>query len=393
MAHITGFSITGLAGRDKKIDFDLDRHVNIFWGLNGSGKTSLLKILNGALSDTADPLDRVPFERADVRLHSTMYGPFKRTLDKEASTQRVRQSMVNRRLSREAQLEFDDDVISFQVEEGMKWKTTFPKGKRPQKDFGSLDHSYLPISRVADRSSAFYPGHRPMREALDEAWFDTVFARQVQRRWQAYNAEALARIREVQQLGLAEILSVLFGGSSAVPLTAAGPVESAAAYTLVSNFLRRQGLRVTFDKDSFAKRYLKESDLQEIVVRIEDVTARISEALKPQEDFNRLIGDLYTGDKQLELSARGISVKSNDAAIPLESLSSGEKQLLQILLEALSGGPNTVMIDEPELSMHVDWQSRLVDSMRTVNPECQLILATHSPEVMAPVDLSKIFEL
>jgi putative hydrolase of the HAD superfamily len=59
----------------------------------------------------------------------------------------------------------------------------------------------------------------------------------------------------------------------------------------------------------------------------------------------------------------------------------------------LAADDSTVMIDEPELSMHVDWQQVLVASMRRVNPDCQLLLATHSPEVMADVADDKVFEL
>jgi len=79
--------------------------------------------------------------------------------------------------------------------------------------------------------------------------------------------------------------------------------------------------------------------------------------------------------------------------IPLQSLSSGEKQLLRLMLETLAAGSSTVMIDEPELSMHVDWQQVLVAAMRRVNPECQMLLATHSPEVMAEVADENVFEL
>jgi len=51
------------------------------------------------------------------------------------------------------------------------------------------------------------------------------------------------------------------------------------------------------------------------------------------------------------------------------------------------------MIDEPELSLHVDWQRRLVENMTLLNPSAQYIFATHSPEIMADVDDSKIFRL
>jgi predicted ATP-binding protein involved in virulence len=63
------------------------------------------------------------------------------------------------------------------------------------------------------------------------------------------------------------------------------------------------------------------------------------------------------------------------------------------MLEALAAEAGTVMIDEPELSMHVDWQQVLVASMKKVNPDCQLLLATHSPEVMADVPDELVFEL
>jgi predicted AAA+ superfamily ATPase len=46
MAHITEFSIEGLAGRSEVYSQKLNRDINVFFGLNGSGKTTLLKILH-----------------------------------------------------------------------------------------------------------------------------------------------------------------------------------------------------------------------------------------------------------------------------------------------------------------------------------------------------------
>ena len=65
-------------------------------------------------------------------------------------------------------------------------------------------------------------------------------------------------------------------------------------------------------------------------------------------------------------------------------LSSGEKQILIILTNVLvQGGRNFIMImDEPEISLHFDWQRRLIEDVRSLNPNLQLILATHSPAVV-----------
>jgi len=150
---------------------------------------------------------------------------------------------------------------------------------------------------------------------------------------------------------------------------------------------------VNFDIESFTSRYGKQKELRDIVDKIQEVMADIDSALEPQRDFEKLIGELFSGNKTVAFEPRGLRVMVNDEKIPLESLSSGEKQLMQILLEVMAGGVNAVIIDEPELSMHVDWQNRLVASMRTVNPESQLVLATHSPEVMANLDEKYIFQL
>lgn len=65
-------------------------------------------------------------------------------------------------------------------------------------------------------------------------------------------------------------------------------------------------------------------------------------------------------------------------------LSSGEKQILIILTNVLvQAGRNFIMImDEPEISLHFDWQRRLIEDIRRLNPNLQLIVATHSPAVV-----------
>lgn len=65
------------------------------------------------------------------------------------------------------------------------------------------------------------------------------------------------------------------------------------------------------------------------------------------------------------------------------SLSSGEKQLLILLTETLlqQNSPTIFIADEPELSLHIDWQRKIISSVRELNPNAQVIVATHSPEI------------
>ena len=67
-----------------------------------------------------------------------------------------------------------------------------------------------------------------------------------------------------------------------------------------------------------------------------------------------------------------------------KKLSSGEKQFLIVMLTVLlqRKRESILIMDEPEISMHIDWQRKLLQSLNRLNPNCQLILATHSPGVI-----------
>lgn len=71
--------------------------------------------------------------------------------------------------------------------------------------------------------------------------------------------------------------------------------------------------------------------------------------------------------------------------ITLSMLSSGEKQLLLILLTVflMDERPAVLLMDEPEVSLHIEWQERLIKSLRKLNKNCQLIVTTHSPSIFA----------
>ena len=56
MSKVLGFSISNLAGRPGTIEHELDSHINVFYGMNGCGKTSLLRLLHSAMRTDASDL-------------------------------------------------------------------------------------------------------------------------------------------------------------------------------------------------------------------------------------------------------------------------------------------------------------------------------------------------
>lgn len=90
----------------------------------------------------------------------------------------------------------------------------------------------------------------------------------------------------------------------------------------------------------------------------------------------------FIADKAFAFSAGELTV-ANEGPIPLAKLSSGEKQLLILLIEALlqRQSPHIFLADEPELSLHISWQRSILGAIRSINPNAQIIVATHSPEI------------
>lgn len=70
--------------------------------------------------------------------------------------------------------------------------------------------------------------------------------------------------------------------------------------------------------------------------------------------------------------------------LEINQLSSGEKQLISVLITTiLQEGEDVIFfMDEPEISLHVDWQEQLIDVVKTLNPNCQLIISSHAPAVL-----------
>jgi predicted ATPase len=109
----------------------------------------------------------------------------------------------------------------------------------------------------------------------------------------------------------------------------------------------------------------------------------------PVNRFLNLVNDfLVQTGKQLEVSDNDeLSVAlHNGTGGSVFTLSSGERQLV-VMLGQLSFNPQLLrsgvfVVDEPELSLHVSWQRKFVSAIRRANPAVQLILATHSPEII-----------
>jgi predicted ATP-binding protein involved in virulence len=104
--------------------------------------------------------------------------------------------------------------------------------------------------------------------------------------------------------------------------------------------------------------------------------------------FKELIANRFL-DKRLEIDREnGFKfVSRTGTSVPLDKLSSGEQHQLILIFDLLFEVSNNslILIDEPELSLHVAWQKSFIESLRRIIElnGFDVILATHSPAVVA----------
>lgn len=85
-----------------------------------------------------------------------------------------------------------------------------------------------------------------------------------------------------------------------------------------------------------------------------------------------------------------LTVKHKGANIPLKYLSSGEKNDIVVFYQLIFGVTQgqIVLIDEPEISWHINWQEEFIDRLLEICCEnnLQAIVSTHSPSILCDHD-------
>lgn len=129
-----------------------------------------------------------------------------------------------------------------------------------------------------------------------------------------------------------------------------------------------------------------------------DLFVYFSDAMEKYKVFDSLISklDLYErivnsklAFKKMVLSREdGISVVTDEKQkLELTSLSSGEQEILVLYYKLIfESDVNLLLIDEPEISLHVAWQKEILDDFKEIvalNKNVQVIISTHSPQIIS----------
>lgn len=105
-----------------------------------------------------------------------------------------------------------------------------------------------------------------------------------------------------------------------------------------------------------------------------------------KEKLIRVLNDFFsTTQKTITLTDTDFKIENaiNDE-LKLSQLSAGERQIIYIVFKVAKAYFNEALIlmDEPEISLHLEWQEKLLKNLREINDKSQMIVVTHSPAIV-----------
>ena len=161
-------------------------------------------------------------------------------------------------------------------------------------------------------------------------------------------------------------------------------------------------------RDLLSKFQLSDRSENELVVRVLNIYKKslVKRVEIQEESFETIDKYLHSVNKFLEEKQLGLfktESKREDFTVQLSfsdgtrsrirTLSSGERQIVTLIYAATHmNEQELVLIDEPEISLHIDWQRDLLASMHEQIGNIQIIACTHSPTIGADYS-ERMFEL
>jgi AAA15 family ATPase/GTPase len=332
---IKHLQIVGLNDSNVPLEFNFNDDLNLFTGLNGCGKTTILKILWFVNSGYfVNLLNEIVFQSLEL-VASNYVVKVKRT---------------------------DDSAqISWNVGDGEK-KDVIPLLEGAIRRKTSNDFS-MELYDSSDES-IFFPTFRRI-----EGGFFTEMSRYRRTSYPLKNA--LSDLSDELSTPKHQFVSYV----STEDITRLINRESSAVMREI-NELQRNKFGAIRERIKHKKGKDSDSILREIENDINDVEKSSAEKWLPFSTLEELIMSIF---HKKGIGMDGFVFGDIENAISSDKLSAGEKQMLSFLCYNTFSKNRVIFIDEPELSLHPDWQRLLIPTLLKQGNNNQFFIATHSP--------------
>lgn len=362
---IKSIGIKGLNNSEPTIMISFNDDINIITGRNGSGKTTILKLMWYCISGNIErAVNEINFNEVCI--------------DTDAYTLKVEKNILKNK----------EYVVVF---------LSTPSGEtlidaREPIHRESLVEQANQITTELLKTSVFFPTFRRIEGGFSMTNTERHATRKIIR---GGVEEYIYRERYYGQ----EIQDALEGHADRLSVGDHKFVSSISTND-IQHLVTKQHNKATLEVENYSKtltnkifeeikRYKNLSNSEETALRdavstLDRINHDVTEfetvrenAFKPITVLSKIIVSIFE-HKGIRLNLR-VTLGDIDQSINSDSLSAGEKQMLSFLCYNALYENCPFFIDEPELSLHVDWQRILLDVMIEQKTNNQLFIATHSP--------------
>ena len=365
-------------GLNKRLDgeFEFNEDLNIFTGANGSGKTTLLKLIWYLISGHLKQiLYEIPFSYLSIKSD-----PLSLVMERNRPEELMLGLSFPRQSSRQV-IKIDPETNTIEQKDVDKVNKL---EKRITESFN--ESLFFPSFRRIE--GGFSIGSRSSAHTEDAA---------VLRLLSSTTEKLLTAISQLSEDMSTErhkfIVSV-----STMDIIKLLPQKYVDIYQEISNLQSQvltnisREIQKNSDKDKIGETPESASSLLDTIQKVDKETEQmkkpfsvLSELTQKIFRYNaiRVAEKLVLGETTDDITfgegSDDIATEEINDAISSDKLSSGEKQMLSFLCYNAFYKNTAIFIDEPELSLHVDWQRRLFPTLLEQGQNNQFFIATHSP--------------
>lgn len=328
---IQKLEVKGLNGRFDR-DFEFYEDFNIFIGQNGVGKTTLLKLIWFLTSGNLHRvISEIPFRDISIETSEFSLG-----------------MQMNQGNPDQVKLvwKFAEETKESEVLLQLKWESSKSVILKQESDVHNLN---MQIAKVMS-SSLFFPTFRRMERHF--AW--DLLGKPLSKLASELAVDNHKFITAVSTYDLTELLT--------------------EKYAEITN-----ANEIGQDNENYDTLYHRWSSLTQIV---KDIYEYDYDGIQLSDnlifDFDANSEGIIPFIKALASTDQVGFAPNSRGIIPIENLSSGEKQLLGFLCYNAFSEAKTIFIDEPELSLHTEWRQRLIRFLNIQGTDSQFFVATHS---------------
>ena len=382
---IRSIEVKGLNNRDDgDFNFHFYEDLNIFTGANGAGKTTLLKLIWYLISGHLKQiLSEIPFTYLSIETE-----PFSIVMDRQNPE--------------ELKLRFSYSSNTYSEGSGKSIKIDPETNTIEQKSVDNVNKLEKRISE-SSKGSLFFPTFRRIEGGFSIGSRNSAHTEDVAglRLLSSTTERLLIALSQLSEDMSTErhkfIVSV-----STMDIAKLLPQKYLDIYQEISN---RQSQVLTnisreiqrnSDKDKIGEIPESASSLLDAIQKVDKETEQMKKPFSVLSELTRKIfrynailvtEKLVLGEKNDGIAfgeeSEDIAIEEIDDAISSDKLSSGEKQMLSYLCYNAFYKDTAIFIDEPELSLHVDWQRLLLPILLDQSTGNQFFIATHSPFIFS----------